>query len=411
MNIAIVGAGVIGVTTAFELADDGHSVTVFERHGAAAEESSFAIAGLVAPGYFARWAASPEDQGQPTRPLSLRGLSWSRTSRHPVQDSLAQQARQQAHALAVHGRERLHVLTEALHLEYDCSPGLLLLLRSEREQRRLQASLPALQEARVRYEELTPEGARAIEPALDPERRFAGALYLPDEGVANCRQVVQLLRRHAEMRGAQFEFGRSVLPLDAAAPTQLRVQSGSEPPQSRRFDAVVVCGGLHSAALLRPLGLRLPLTAMQGYTITASINEVMNAPQSAVRDERFGIDITRLGERVRISGGAEINGRADHKDPETIRTLYMVLQDWFPAAARLAGKCVTVQEWKGARPTLPDGAPVLGASGVPGVWLNLGHGAHGWTLACGSARALGDLVAGQPPAVELSALGPHRLRA
>lgn len=410
MNIAIVGAGVIGVTTAFELADDGHSVTVFERHGAAAEESSFAMAGLVAPGYFARWAAAPDDEGQPARPLSWRGLAWSRASRRASQTSLAQEARKQAYGLAVHGRERLHALTEALQLEYDCSPGYLLLLRSEREQRRLQACLPALQEAGVRYEELTPEGARAIEPALDPERKFAGALYLPDEGVANCRQVVQLLRRHAEMRGAQFEFGRTVLALDPAAPTTLRVQAGSEAPQSRRFDAVIVCGGLHSADLLRPVGLRLPIAAVHGYTITASINEMMNAPQSAVRDERFGIDITRLGERVRISGGAEASGRADHKDAQTIRTLYKVLQDWFPAAARLAGKCVTVQEWKGARPTLPDGAPVLGMSGIPGVWLNLGHGAHGWTLACGSARALADMVAAQPTALELAALGVHRLR-
>ena len=409
MNIAIVGAGVIGVTTAYELADDGHAVTVFERHSAAAEEASFAAAGVIAPGHLAGWATSATPEASAGWPPPWGQLAWARAARRGRHSPLRREARGQAQRLAVHSRDRLHALTQSLQLEYDCSPGYLLLYRGERERRRAQPWLEALRQAEVRFEELSPEAARAIEPALNPSQDFAGAVHLPDDGVANCRQFAQLLRRHAQARGARFEFGCTVLPLDPAAPALLRLQ-GPTGPDSRRFDAVVVCAGLASAALLRPVGLRLPLAPVWGQTVTATIGEPMNAPLSALRDEQHQVDITRLGERVRVSGGARLGEAGAAKDAALTRTLYQVLQDWFPAAARLAGDYVTVQEWQGARPTLPDGAPVLGASGAPGVWLNLGHGANGWSMACGSARALADSLAGREPAVDLAALGPHRLR-
>ncbi|MCB1999506.1 MAG: FAD-dependent oxidoreductase, partial [Rhodoferax sp.] len=153
---------------------------------------------------------------------------------------------------------------------------------------------------------------------------------------------------------------------DARPAVQLRGE-----PQAQPFDAIVMCAGVDSAPLLRSLGIALPLIAVHGYSLSASIREPLNAPRSAIMDEHYKVAITRLGNRVRVAGGAEVGGHASRKNLDTLRTLYKVLQDWFPGAASIHNG---IQEWKGARPMLPDGPPIVGASGTAGIWLNLGHG-------------------------------------
>ena len=199
-------------------------------------------------------------------------------------------------------------------------------------------------------------------------------------------------------------------PLDPAQPTLLRVTHGEDAaPLTQRFDAVVVASGLASATLLKPVGLRVPLAAVHGYSISAPIREPLNAPRSGLMDERYKVAISRLGNRVRVAGSAEIGGQPNARRPAAIQTLYKVLHDWFPGAAQLANTGASVQEWKGARPMLPDGPPVLGATGIPGVWVNIGHGSSGWALSCGSARVLADLLAGHAPDLDLEGLGVERL--
>ena len=150
-------------------------------------------------------------------------------------------------------------------------------------------------------------------------------------------------------------------------------------------------------ALLRPLGLRLPMVAVHGWSVTAPLRLLEGhpdlGPRSGVMDERYKVAISRLGLRVRVAGGAELGGRLATPPADALRTLYKVLDDWFPGSTQNA----QAQAWKGARPMLPDGPPVIGASGAEGVWLNLGHGSSGWALSCGSARLLADLVGGQVP--------------
>ncbi|HET6828803.1 MAG TPA: FAD-dependent oxidoreductase, partial [Ramlibacter sp.] len=207
-----------------------------------------------------------------------------------------------------------------------------------------------------------------------------------------------------------FQFNTAVEPLDPAAPGSLRAwRLGAGAPEQWNFNAVVVCGGVDSAALLRPLGLHVPLAAVWGYSISAPIREPLNAPRSALMDERYKVAISRLGNRVRVAGSAEIGGGPERKRASSIQTLYKVLHDWFPGAAQLANTGAAVQEWKGARPMLPDGPPLLGATGIPGVWINLGHGSSGWALACGSARVVADLMAGRAPQVDIEGLGVERL--
>jgi len=418
MRIAIVGAGIIGVTTAYELAADGHEVTVLERRGAAAEETSFANAGVVAPGYVTPWAA-PGMPGKVARylfsqhapvklalPLTGADLAWMwkwfRACK--LQTYLVNRARMQR--LAFYSRERLHDLTERLQLDYDRSPGYMVLLRSEADSKLIQPSLQVLRDAGVAFSEISSDQARLVEPALNPDTQFLGAVHLPGDEVGNCRQFALLLKKEAEALGARFEFNVNVVALDPAHPATLAAQGE---PAPRRFDAVVMCAGMASADLLRPVGLKIPLAAVYGYSISAPVREPLNAPRSALMDERYKVAISRLGNRVRVAGSAEIGGRPDVKRAASIQTLYKVLHDWFPGAAQISNTGASVQEWKGARPMLPDGPPVLGASGLAGLWLNLGHGSSGWALSCGSARAVADLIAGRPAAVDLEGLGPQRL--
>ncbi len=412
MKIAVIGAGIIGITTAYELACDGHEVTVLDRCAAAAEEASFANAGLVAPGYVTPWAA-PGMPGKvlghllshyaPVKiglPLSARDLvwiwKWWRACK--LETYLAHRA--QLQRLAFYSRERLHHITSDLALEYERSAGYLVLLRSERDSNLAQPGLQVLRDAGVSFKEINPTEVRKIEPALNPDTTFFGAIHLPDDEVGNCRQFALLLKNKAQRMGVEFRFNTTVTRVAGGALVDI---AGENVP--RQFDAVVVCAGLASARLLAPLGLPIALTAVHGYSVSASIREPLNAPRSAVMDERYKVAISRLGNRVRVAGSAEIGGSLNKMRASSLQTLYKVLQDWFPGAANLSGG---VQEWKGARPMLPNGPPLIGASGVAGVWLNLGHGSSGWALSCGSARGLADLLGNKTPDLDLAGFGIER---
>ena len=419
MKIAVIGAGIIGVTTAYELGRDGHQVTVFERRGAAAEETSFANAGIIAPGYVTPWAA-PGMPGKVMRqllrrhasvkiglPLSMQELAWIwrwyRACRLDVY--LANRAR--LRQLAFYSRSRLHAIRSHLRLEYDRSDGYLVLLRTEHDRRLAEPGLQVLSEAGVAFRLLDPDQARTVEPALSLDTTFTGAVQLPDDEVGNCRQFALMLKNEAQRLGVQFLFNTSVAGVEASTAKKgidVRVDGASS---SQPFDAAVMCAGLSSARLLKPLGLKIPLAAVYGYSLSAAIREPLNAPRSAVMDEHYKVAISRLGQRIRVAGSAELGGLADRKRAGSIQTLYKVLHDWFPGAANRAGG---VQEWKGARPMLPDGPPIVGSSGIAGLWLNLGHGSSGWALACGSARALGDQILGHEPEVDMRGFDLSRLK-
>ncbi len=456
MKVAVIGAGIIGVTTAYELAADGHEVTVFERRGSVAEETSFANAGVVAPGYVTPWAA-PGMRSKvlkylfaahaPVRvrwPLTTHELKWMLQWSSSCKPELFARNRTQLSQLAFYSRERLHELTEQLGLEYDRASGYTVLLRGEKEHQIMQPGLGVLRELGVKYWELDEAGTRAIEPALNPDTRFAGSIHLPDDEVANCRQFAQLLRDKARDRGVNFELKARVVSVSIETDARLSVafesqadelnaasiqrptwQNGfsnglTEPApiedlgattpkrlpmsQTARFDHVVMCAGADSAQLLKPLGIQVPLAKIWGYSVSAHIREPLNAPRSALMDERYKVAISRLGNRVRVAGSADIGGRPGTIPPSALATLYKVLSDWFPGAAHMRH----VQEWKGARPMLPDGPPLIGPTPVKNLWLNLGHGSSGWALACGSARVVADQISSRKPTIDVSGLDLSR---
>ena len=415
MNIAIVGAGIVGVTTAYELARDGHAVTVFEQHSAVAEEASFATGGLLAPALLGPWSAPGASRqlsvwgrnatlrlGRSLSPSDLAWLwRWRRAARADAKNAAPQPALATLERLARYSHGRLRQLVESLDLQFERSPGCLLLLRTASDATALQPLVQALRDAGEPIREMDAPAARLIEPGLSPDTALAGALHLPGGEVGNCRQFALLLRKAAQELGAQFLFNTRVTRM-GSAPASVQVHGETA---ARSFDAVVLCAGATSAALLQPLGLRLPLVALHGCSISAPLRESLHAPVGVVVDAHRQISIARLGQRVRICGGAELGRRSAQPHPTTLAALYQALRDWFPGSMHLSGN---MQVWRGARPMLPDGPPVVGTSGLPGLWLNLGHGASGWALACGSARALADQIAGKTPDISMDGLDAQR---
>ncbi|MGZ5158752.1 MAG: FAD-dependent oxidoreductase [Caldimonas sp.] len=446
MRVAVIGAGVIGVTTAYELVADGHEVTVFERRGTVAAEASFANAGLVAPGYVAPWAAP----GMPRKVLTylLSEHAPVRIGRHidfstigwlwrwwrACKPKTYRANRARMHRLADFSRERLHELTARLHLDFERGDGFLVLLRSPRDLAMAEAGIRALAELGAAPQLLDAAACRLIEPGLNPETALHAGVYSKDDVVGNCREFTHLLRKEAARRGVRFRFQAQVerivagtrpglvivrTPGDPRDETAARSHApASEWPITRpeddvsgeaAFDAVVVCAALGSSRLLRPLGIRLPLQPVYGYSVTAPLRHddqhLHLEPRAALMDERYKVAISRLGNRVRVAGSAEIGGHPERQSEAAQATLDKVLDDWFPGVTRRS----QAQRWKGARPMLPDGPPVLGPSGTEGVWLNLGHGGSGWALACGSARLVADSVAGRKTPIGVDGLGIERL--
>ncbi len=420
MKIAVVGAGIIGITTAWELARDGHQVTVYERRGAAAEEGSFANAGVMAADGATPWAAP----GMPSKvlryllsshapvrlalPLSASELAWMWRWWRACSPKVYAANRARMQRLALYSRTRLQAISAELQLDYDRSSGYLVLLRSEKESALIQPGLQVLRDAGVVFSELGEAQARKIEPALNPDSHFLGALHLPQDEVGNCRQFALLLKNQAQAMGVKFLFNTTVERMECAQGARIFVASQDQnAAQAQQYDAAVMCAGVASAALLKPLGLHIPLAAVYGYSVSAHVREPLNAPRSALMDERYKVAISRLGKRVRVAGSAQLGGKPGTLRAGSLQTLYKVLHDWFPGAGLMSSG---VQEWQGARPMLPDGPPIVGPSGIPGLWLNLGHGSSGWALSCGSARALADLVAGRKAEVDLEGLGLERLQ-
>ena len=417
----------VGIACAHELSLDGHEVTVFERRSTVAEEASFASGALIAPGWTAPWNPAENSLGWPwstaTDGLQLtrlpRGGEWSwlwqwRKARQGPQIATGQA---QIHGLMRYSQERLQAITDQHQLEHDRSHGMLVLLRTEHDAELAQVPLQRLCDLGLPVKPLSADEARALEPALSTATALHGAIEFDGAAVANCREFSVLLRAQAQQSGCRFKFNTIVSRLEALAPAGFMLESvhtashpnnGGASAQPQRFDAVVVCAGAASAGLLGSLGLKVPLQTVRAHSLSAAIREPMDAPQSAVLDARHGVSIARLGQRVRVAGGREWGRGSNTPSKAGLQRLYRALTDWFPGAVKLGGPAGNVQEWCGAQATLPDGAPLIGASRVPGLWLNIGHGACGWSMACGAARVLADQIGGRAPELALIPCSPQR---
>lgn len=411
MKIAVIGAGVIGVTSALEFASHGHDVVVFEKGSGIAQQASFATSGFIGPGMVHSWTTP----GLPLKTLSkiffgadthaLCGAThvplswfwqWYKACKHPSH-KLKLEALQR---LAFYSQEVMTGITEQYGLQYENSQGCLLICRQEQDLKNYQLQLSLMTENGIGFKKIDPIEARKLEPALSEDQTFHSAVMFPSDAIANCRQFTLLAKQQASLLGADFRTGQEVLPLIPEAPRLIRTTVGT----SEKFDHVVICAGIHSKTLVKHLGIHIPSLAVQGYTLSSSVRQLIDAPVYGVMDARHHVSIARTGQRIRVSGIAEI-GHNKKKPEECVALLYKVLNDWFPGAAKTHE---AVQVWRGTRDMLTDGVPILGHSGVKGVWLNTGHGNHGWATSCGSARAIADMVSGRECEVDLKGLGIER---
>ncbi len=416
MKIAIVGAGVNGLATAHELLLAGHDVTVFERHATAAEAGSFAPTGLLHAAWALAWA---EPQARLHLPWSAQGptlrwrphagwagwawwLRWrSATRRRPTY------ARQALADLLALGQERHAALTAELELDHDRSDGLLVLASDERRFAQAAARAVGLREMGLAARAVSAEEARVIEPALNPEAALAGAVHLAGPAIANCREWTLLLRQALMRGGGRFVARQAIATLEPRNGSIDLVAPGGGDRET--FDAAVVCAGVDAVSLLQGLGLPNPFAVWWSHSLSAPMREPVDAPQSAVLDLQSGVAVARLGHRVRASGGWDLGGDAGPAEKAAIARLAQAASLWFPAAARLGGAQSALQSWRGAVLASPDGLPLIGASRVPGVWLNIAHGPLGWALAGGAAHQLAQAITHDEASSISSALGPARL--
>jgi D-amino-acid dehydrogenase len=405
VKIVVLGAGVVGVASAWYLAAAGHEVTVIERRAAAGLETSFANGGQIAAGHAEPWAKPTVVPkilgwlGREDAPLLFRPrASWAqwawglRFLYECMPGRFERHARTLA-GLARYSRECLRALRRELGLNYDqLERGILYFATNQRD---FDAMARHAQQTRQQVK----SGAECleIEPALrySNERVVGGVYNASDESGDACR-FTQELARIAAARGVTFRFGASIEAIEATggAVGCLRLAGGHE----QTADAYVVSMGSYSPLLLRPLGIRIPVYPLKGYSITLPLGpaEVDAAPSVSLTDEAFKIVISRLGERLRAAGTAELTGYDTTLNTARCAAIARRIRELFPAL----GGITTVENWAGLRPATPNNVPVIGRTKLKNLYLNTGHGTLGWTLACGSGRVLADLISGRQPQVE-----------
>jgi D-amino-acid dehydrogenase len=415
VKVLILGSGVIGVTSAYYLARAGHEVTVVDRQPEPALETSFANAGEVSPGYSSPWAGP----GVPVKavkwllmkhgPLVIRPkldpVMWVWLAKMLRNCTSARYAINKSRMIPIaeYSRDCLRDLRRDIGIQYDeRAQGTLQLFRYQAQLDGTAEDIAVLKQYGVPYETLSREGCIAVEPALAGVReKFVGGLRLPQDETGDCHMFTQALAKHAEALGVRFLFNTGI---DRIVTDGARVSGVVTSAGMLQADSYVLALGSWSSRLVAPLGISLPVYPVKGYSITVPIKDAAGAPESTVMDESYKVAITRLGDRIRVGGTAEISGFSTKLYDARRATLDHSLTDLFPRGGDLAKATF----WSGLRPMTPDGPPVIGPTQYANLHLNTGHGTLGWTMSCGSGRVLADMLSGKKPDIDVSALTVDR---
>jgi D-amino-acid dehydrogenase len=413
MKVLVLGSGVIGVTSAYYLAKKGFDVTVIDRQPAVGLETSFANAGQISPGYSAPWAAP----GVPMKalkwlfqrhsPLALKAdftlwqLEWTLKLLRNCTAGRYDTNKERMVRLAEYSRDCMGELRADTNIVYEGrTQGTLQVFRTQKQLDAEAKDIKVLSRLGVPFEHLDPDGCARIEPALALVKdNLLGGLRLPHDETGDCQLFTTNLALEAQKLGVKFrqdiQIERLLIENSRLSGVEINAENNREVLQA---DQYIVALGSYSRALMQALDIQIPVYPVKGYSLTVPVVNAAMAPVSTVMDETYKVAITRFDDRIRVGGMAELAGFDLSLNPRRRETLEMVLGSLFPNGGDVSKSLF----WTGLRPMTPDGTPIIGRASQTynNVWLNTGHGTLGWTMACGSAQVLADLLAGQKPAIQ-----------
>lgn len=416
MHVIVMGAGVIGTTTAYYLSKAGHEVTVIDRQPNVALETSFANAGQISPGYASPWAAP----GVPLKafkwmfqhhaPLSI-GLTGDMYQYHWMIRMLAecninryQINKERMVRISEYSRDCLDQLRKEANIHFDERQlGTLQLFRKQEQLDIAGKDTAVLKEEGVPFELLDHQGVINVEPALAHATvDFVGGLRLPNDQTGDCQKFTTELSEIAKLQGVQFLFNTHIKTIEKEADqiTSIVLKNG----EKLKGDAYVMALGSYSHEMLKLIGIDAPVYPLKGYSITTKIIDPQRSPVSTILDESYKIALTRFDDRIRVGGMAEINGFDRSLNTSREDTLIMVLEQLFPNASDLSN----AHFWTGLRPATPDGTPIVGKTKYKNLYTNTGHGTLGWTMSCGSAQLLTDIISKMTPQIDYEDLNVFR---
>ena len=375
MKVIVLGGGVIGTTTAYYLARSGAEVVVLDRQSSVAQETSFANAGQVSPGYSTPWAAPG---------IPFKAMKWMFQKHAPLSirpDGSLFQLRWMAAMLKNCSADRYAVNKERMMRVAEYSRTCLRQLRAD---------------TGIAYEHRS-QGTLQL---FRTQAQLTGGLRLPNDETGDCQMFTQALAELARGLGVDFRFDQTVEGLVTEGDRITGVRVGGEVLTADRY---VLAFGSYSRRFLQPLGLKLPVYPVKGYSLTVPLLNPELAPQSTVLDETYKVAVTRFDNRIRVGGMAELAGFDLSLNPRRRATLEMVVSDLFPG-----GDLPKAEFWTGLRPMTPDSTPIVGATPYSNLLLNSGHGTLGWTMACGSGKLVADLTMGHTPEIRTDGLALSR---
>ena len=411
MRVVVLGSGVIGTSVAYYLAKAGHEVEVVDRQSGPALETSFANAGEVSPGYSSPWAGP----GVPIKAIQWLLMHHSPLVIKPMLDPAmwrwglsmlrnCTEARYRVNKgrmvrLAEYSRDCLKQLRAETGITYDQrEQGTLQLFRTQKQLDGTAKDIEILKEYGVPYQLLDRAGYLLYEPALaDVKEKFVGALRLPGDETGDCFKFTTALAEKAKALGVKFRFGEDIQALEREGEHIRGVRTANG---MLTADQYVLALGSYSTRMLAPLGIHIPVYPVKGFSITVPITHAAKAPESTIMDETHKVAVTRLGDRIRVGGTAQLSGFDLQLDKGRRDTLEFVVSDLFPQG----GDVAKAEFWTGLRPMTPDGTPILGETRYDNLMLSTGHGTLGWTMATGTGRVMADLISGRKPEIDMEGL-------
>lgn len=411
MRILVMGGGVVGVTTAYQLLQDGHEVVVLEKHGGVGEETSWGNAGMVAPGHSFVWS-SPKAPGILLKSLfrqnqalrfkpstDPRLWTWSARFLAECTPARARANTIRKHRLATYSQQVLHRTLDGETLDYDRNTrGILYFYRDPASLESGVAHMQILADDGQRIDVLDRAGVLRLEPSLESAgEKIAGGIYCPTDETGDCNKFTRALAAKCEERGAKIITGAEITGIETAGDQVLLVRTKTD---AYTADLYVMALGCESPNLARHIGVNLPIYPIKGYSLTAPVGNHRAPPTVGTVDEHNLVAISRFGDRVRITATAEFAGYDTSHRPADFAFMKRVAQDLYPDGADYD----RAQRWAGLRPMTPDNLPVFGRRKHRNLWYNTGHGHIGWTMSHGSARITADLIAGRTPELPIDGL-------